>query len=365
MSADDLAWLTPGVSVHQAARRLLDDGPAVVLATDGAECVIVLGRSFGLEVDIPRVEVVDTVGAGDAFGGAFLAWWTEQGLTRSALTDRDAVADGVTQRRRGGRPDMPARGCRTSDPCRGRLVKRVARPALVVVAATFLFLAMAPTTAAFTTRYPTQSPGNRGSDVRAARDSARPRLFDPFRRHLRDRDAQRRHRLPDGVRPTAERDRRRRDVGEARHDRPASGLGPAVRILQTELTRSVGRASPFDGIYTTATQNAGARLPAPHVDPRQRRRWRPDLARTAVALQTPIVQCLEPVRLQRGNGPRTGRPASVGQLERRRVVFAATWPWPRLVGDAGFEHGGTSRSTKHAPGRLNIHIRPIRKVGEP
>jgi fructokinase len=96
VSADDLAWLTPGVSVHQAARRLLDDGPAVVLATDGAECVIVLGRSFGLEVDIPRVEVVDTVGAGDAFGGAFLAWWTEQGLTRSALTDRDAVADGVT-----------------------------------------------------------------------------------------------------------------------------------------------------------------------------------------------------------------------------------------------------------------------------
>ena len=96
MSADDLAWLTPGVSVHQAARRLLDDGPAVVLATDGAECVIVLGRSFGLEVAVPRVEVVDTVGAGDAFGGAFLAWWTEQGLERSALTDRDAVADAVT-----------------------------------------------------------------------------------------------------------------------------------------------------------------------------------------------------------------------------------------------------------------------------
>ena len=35
--------------------------------------------------------VNDTIGAGDAFGGAFAAWWTLAGLGRHDLRDRDAV----------------------------------------------------------------------------------------------------------------------------------------------------------------------------------------------------------------------------------------------------------------------------------
>ena len=31
------------------------------------------------------MQVVDTIGAGDAFGGAFLAWWSASGLTRGDL----------------------------------------------------------------------------------------------------------------------------------------------------------------------------------------------------------------------------------------------------------------------------------------
>ena len=31
--------------------------------------------------------VVDTVGAGDSFGGAFVAWWVEQGLGVADLAD--------------------------------------------------------------------------------------------------------------------------------------------------------------------------------------------------------------------------------------------------------------------------------------
>jgi fructokinase len=38
-----------------------------------------------VSVDVPAVKVVDTIGAGDAFGGAFLAWWSGNGLTRSDL----------------------------------------------------------------------------------------------------------------------------------------------------------------------------------------------------------------------------------------------------------------------------------------
>jgi fructokinase len=45
-----------------------------------------------VEVTAPRVEVVDTIGAGDAFSGGVLAWWLERGLGTEQLADRDAVA---------------------------------------------------------------------------------------------------------------------------------------------------------------------------------------------------------------------------------------------------------------------------------
>jgi fructokinase len=44
-----------------------------------------------VSVDVPVVKVVDTIGAGDAFGGAFLAWWSGNGLTRSDLSDPGLV----------------------------------------------------------------------------------------------------------------------------------------------------------------------------------------------------------------------------------------------------------------------------------
>ena len=39
-----------------------------------------------------RVQVVDTIGAGDAFGGGFLAWWRRAGLGADDLRDFDAVS---------------------------------------------------------------------------------------------------------------------------------------------------------------------------------------------------------------------------------------------------------------------------------
>ena len=38
-----------------------------------------------VSVEVPAVQVVDTIGAGDAFGGAFLAWGSANGLARSDL----------------------------------------------------------------------------------------------------------------------------------------------------------------------------------------------------------------------------------------------------------------------------------------
>jgi len=43
------------------------------------------------DIPVPRVEVVDTVGAGDAFGGGFLVSWLERGLGRGDLGDHVAI----------------------------------------------------------------------------------------------------------------------------------------------------------------------------------------------------------------------------------------------------------------------------------
>ena len=41
------------------------------------------------------VRVADTIGAGDAFGGAFLAWWTGNKLGRSGFRQVTAVREAL------------------------------------------------------------------------------------------------------------------------------------------------------------------------------------------------------------------------------------------------------------------------------
>ncbi len=94
-SVDDLAYLAPAVAPVAAARGLLDRGPALVLVTDGRRPAIAVMPDRVLEIPAPAVAVVDTVGAGDAFGGAFLAHWVELGLGRAALADPGLVDSAV------------------------------------------------------------------------------------------------------------------------------------------------------------------------------------------------------------------------------------------------------------------------------
>jgi fructokinase len=67
-----------------------------VLHTDGSRSVHIHSKSGEAEVPVPKVEVADTIGAGDAFGGAFAAWWHQAGLSRDDLTDDAALLDAVT-----------------------------------------------------------------------------------------------------------------------------------------------------------------------------------------------------------------------------------------------------------------------------
>ena len=84
-SVEDLAYLYPGSPPDEAAEALLAAGPALVLVTDGPRPARAFLPGAVLTVEVPRVHVVDTIGAGDAFGGGFLAWWSASGLTRADL----------------------------------------------------------------------------------------------------------------------------------------------------------------------------------------------------------------------------------------------------------------------------------------
>jgi fructokinase len=59
--------------------------------TDGADGAVVVTAAAAEHVTAPRVAVVDTIGAGDAFSGGFLAWWRMNGRTRDDLADADAL----------------------------------------------------------------------------------------------------------------------------------------------------------------------------------------------------------------------------------------------------------------------------------
>jgi fructokinase len=88
LSEEDLAWLAPGGPP-------LELGPTVVLLTRGEAGATVISHGRETAIEAPEVDVVDTIGAGDAFGGGFLAWWHGRGLGRDELADHDLVVEGA------------------------------------------------------------------------------------------------------------------------------------------------------------------------------------------------------------------------------------------------------------------------------
>ena len=95
-SVEDLAYISPGTTPVDAARFLVAAGAGVVLITDGPRPVRVVASGVAFEVVVPPVKVVDTVGSGDAFGGAFLARWIERGHGRAGTQDEAALREAVT-----------------------------------------------------------------------------------------------------------------------------------------------------------------------------------------------------------------------------------------------------------------------------
>lgn len=93
VSEEDVAWLAPEAAALDGARGLLAQGPAVVLLTRGSRGATVVTAGGEVAVAAPPVTVVDTIGAGDAFSGGWLAWWAERGLGRAELAQRDSAVE--------------------------------------------------------------------------------------------------------------------------------------------------------------------------------------------------------------------------------------------------------------------------------
>jgi len=80
-SDEDLEWIYPGLDVAGAVRKVIEKGVALVVVTRGAEGSTAFTATQKVDVLAERVEVSDTIGAGDSFLAALLVWLDEHDVT--------------------------------------------------------------------------------------------------------------------------------------------------------------------------------------------------------------------------------------------------------------------------------------------
>ncbi len=114
-SEEDLEWLYPGRGVEDSLADWAQRGPKFCVATLGAEGALARFGGERLQAAARRVEVVDTVGAGDSFMSALLSAMDRDGALGAGAPalDRDglgrwlafaAKASAITCARRGSDP---------------------------------------------------------------------------------------------------------------------------------------------------------------------------------------------------------------------------------------------------------------------
>ena len=114
VSEDDLAWLYPDREQLDVAAQWLSEGAALVIITKGSYGLIGITAQGSVTVPGVKVEVADTVGAGDTVGAIVVEAIVERGLVnlhgevlREVLT-RAAKAAAITCSRAGANPPTRA-----------------------------------------------------------------------------------------------------------------------------------------------------------------------------------------------------------------------------------------------------------------
>ena len=110
LSDDDMKWLYPDQSFESVAQRWIAQGASVVVITRGSDGLIGFSSAGSVEVPGVKIEVADTVGAGDTVGAILVEAMVEKGLENltgevlKATLHRAAVAAGITCSRKGAQP---------------------------------------------------------------------------------------------------------------------------------------------------------------------------------------------------------------------------------------------------------------------
>jgi fructokinase len=99
LSDEDLDWFGETGSREEIVARWLERGPKLILITCGGDGAIGYTKNHRVAIRPDKVEVVDTVGAGDTFNAGILASLHEQGvLSKPALADlsEEAIAKALS-----------------------------------------------------------------------------------------------------------------------------------------------------------------------------------------------------------------------------------------------------------------------------
>ena len=110
VSDDDLTWLFPEVSIDDVANRWINDGVFLVVVTRGANGIVGFTEAGRVEVPGVKVDVVDTVGAGDTVGAIVVEAMIEHGLIElrgdrlQEVLSRAAHAAAIPCSRQGAQP---------------------------------------------------------------------------------------------------------------------------------------------------------------------------------------------------------------------------------------------------------------------
>ena len=90
VSDEDFDWLVPGGSFDNSAKSWIENGTSIVVLTMGEEGCRAITPHHDIVVPVQKMQVMDTVGAGDSFDGGLLAGLSKaEVLSKSLLRDLD------------------------------------------------------------------------------------------------------------------------------------------------------------------------------------------------------------------------------------------------------------------------------------
>jgi fructokinase len=115
VSRHDLEFLAPREEPIAYCKRLLTNGPDVILITDGPHPTTLITANGRRSIPVPEVELIDTIGAGDALVAGLLAWFAQHPELDPSSAELDVLEIAVQAAGRVARAVCTTRGANLPD----------------------------------------------------------------------------------------------------------------------------------------------------------------------------------------------------------------------------------------------------------